>query len=69
MCGLKKLDFEQAKNEFWSEKIAQQNLAYSAIFDYNAGKIDYASCQTRVFDCFQNISRVFVQQFAAEKYF
>lgn len=63
------IEFERAKNEFWSEKIAQQNLAYSAIFDYNSGEIDYASCQTIVFNCFQNISRVFITEFVAEKFF
>ena len=48
---------------FMRKKMKAQNSAYSAIFDLNAGEINYAKCQQIVFDCFQQITGVVLREF------
>lgn len=65
----KLLEFERAKDNWIAEKIRQQNLAYTAIHQYEAGLITYTECQSIVFNSFQRITGKFISEFQAGKFF
>jgi len=63
-----KKDFEEIMNQFMQVKIKAQDASYGAIFDFNAGNINYAECQGIVFDSFQKITGEVIREFSQKRF-
>jgi hypothetical protein len=62
-------EFEESFDRFMRKKILAQDAAYTAIFNFNEGLINYAECQGIVFNAFQEITGTMLTEFKASKFF